>query len=85
MQRQQIRIGSNDHICSTIQRNFQKLVVLGITALAQRPRIQSLSREHGLTAYDAAYLDLAKTNDLPLATLDQDLIRACGKVVIELV
>jgi predicted nucleic acid-binding protein len=48
-------------------------------------RIQSLSREHGLTAYDGAYLDLAKTNDLPLATLDQDLIRACGKVVIELV
>ena len=48
-------------------------------------RIQSLSREHGLTAYDAAYLDLAKTNGLPLATLDEDLIRACGKVVVELV
>jgi len=48
-------------------------------------RIQSLSRVHGLTAYDAAYLDLAKTNGLPLATLDEDLIRACGKAVVELV
>ncbi len=48
-------------------------------------RIQSLSRKHGLTAYDAAYLDLAKTNGLPLATLDEDLIRACGKAVVELV
>ena len=39
-------------------------------------RIQSLSRAHGLTAYDAAYLDLALEGGLPLATLDEDLIRA---------
>jgi len=48
-------------------------------------RIQSLSREHGLTAYDAAYLDLAKTSNLPLATLDEALIRACGEAVVDLV
>jgi len=48
-------------------------------------RIQSLSREHGLTTYDAAYLDLAQTSNLPLATLDEALIRACGKAVVELV
>ena len=48
-------------------------------------RIQYLSREHGLTAYDAAYLDLAKTTALPLATLDEDLIRACAKAGVELV
>lgn len=47
-------------------------------------RIQSLSREHGLTPYDAAYLELAKTNGLPLATLDQDLIRACRKASVGL-
>jgi predicted nucleic acid-binding protein len=47
-------------------------------------RIQSLSREHGLTPYDAAYLDLAKVNGLPLATLDQDLIRASRKASVEL-
>jgi predicted nucleic acid-binding protein len=42
-------------------------------------RIQSLSREHGLTTYDAAYLDLAQSNGLPVATLDEDLIRACAR------
>jgi predicted nucleic acid-binding protein len=42
-------------------------------------RIQHLSREHGLTAYDAAYLDLALSSGLPLATLDKDLVRACKK------
>jgi predicted nucleic acid-binding protein len=40
-------------------------------------RIQTLSRQHGLTAYDAAYLDLALENGLPLATLDEALARAC--------
>ena len=42
-------------------------------------RIQSLSRDHGLTAYDAAYLDLSLDSGLPLATLDEDLCRACRK------
>jgi predicted nucleic acid-binding protein len=46
-------------------------------------RIQSLSREHGLTTYDAAYLDLAQTNGLPVATLDEDLIRACARTGVE--
>ncbi len=48
-------------------------------------RIQSLSREHGLTAYDAAYLDLAIESGLPLATLDEDLARACKKTRARLV
>ena len=48
-------------------------------------RIASLSRQYGLTAYDAAYLDLAQVNGLPLATLDEDLMRACRKASIELI
>ena len=48
-------------------------------------RIQSLSREHGLTTYDAAYLDLAQTNRLPVATLDEDLIRACARTGVALI
>ncbi len=48
-------------------------------------RIQHLSREHGLTAYDAAYLDLALDSRLPLATLDEDLVRACKKARARLV
>jgi predicted nucleic acid-binding protein len=48
-------------------------------------RIQRLSREHELTAYDAAYLDLALDSGLPLATLDEDLLRACRKTRVKLV
>ena len=48
-------------------------------------RIQRLSREHGLTAYDAAYLDLALESGLPLATLDEDLARASKKARVRLV
>lgn len=48
-------------------------------------RIQHLSREHGLTAYDAAYLDLALNGGLPLATLDEDLVRASKTARVRLV
>lgn len=41
-----------------------------------------LCREHGLTAYDATYLDLAMRRSLPLATLDDDLRRAAEKAGI---
>lgn len=61
------------------------IVLQELQADAVFDRIQYLSREHGLTAYDAAYLDLAQTTALPLATLDEDLIRACAKAGVELV
>jgi predicted nucleic acid-binding protein len=48
-------------------------------------RIQQLSRDLGLTTYDAAYLDLALDSGLPLATLDEDLVRACKKARARLV
>lgn len=35
-----------------------------------------LARAHKLTAYDAAYLELARRQSIPLATLDQALMRA---------
>jgi predicted nucleic acid-binding protein len=35
-----------------------------------------IARDHRLTVYDAAYLELAKRASIPLATLDTDLIRA---------
>ncbi len=37
-----------------------------------------LAERHRLTLYDAAYLELAKRRDLPLATLDTEL-RSAGK------
>ncbi len=48
-------------------------------------RIQRLSREHSLIAYDAAYLDLAVNSGLSLATLDDDLARASKKARVRLV
>jgi predicted nucleic acid-binding protein len=38
--------------------------------------VLALSRRHGLTAYDASYLELALRTGLPLATRDQELIAA---------
>lgn len=60
------------------------VVLAQVSAEAVFGRIQSLSREHGLTPYDAAYLDLAQTTGVPLATLDGDLIRACGNTGVRL-
>jgi predicted nucleic acid-binding protein len=39
-------------------------------------QIQSLAMAHGLSAYDASYLELAIRKDLPLATLDKPLTKA---------
>lgn len=38
--------------------------------------ILALGRQHGLSAYDAAYLELAKRIGAPLATLDRKLAQA---------
>jgi predicted nucleic acid-binding protein len=48
-------------------------------------QILGISRAHGLTAYDAAYLQLAGVHGLPVATLDEDLIEACNRTGIALV
>ncbi|MGH9581951.1 MAG: type II toxin-antitoxin system VapC family toxin [Bryobacteraceae bacterium] len=47
-----------------------------IPPIADFPRLQALCAAHQLTAYDVAYLDLAKRLSLPLATRDDDLERA---------
>ena len=44
-----------------------------------------LARHHKLTAYDAAYLELALREDVPLATLDSALIRAAKAEGIEVI
>jgi predicted nucleic acid-binding protein len=43
-----------------------------------------LAREHKLSAYDAAYLDLAIREGLPLATLDKGLKRAAVKAGVSI-
>ena len=47
--------------------------------------VLALGREQNLTAYDAAYLELARREGLPLATLDRDLREAAMRVGVPLV
>jgi predicted nucleic acid-binding protein len=42
--------------------------------------VHRLAVAHRLTSYDAAYLELAMRKKLPLATLDDELIRACNRI-----
>jgi predicted nucleic acid-binding protein len=46
--------------------------------------ILSLAREHGLSVYDAAYLELAMRRGLPLATLDDKLETAARAIGVPL-
>ncbi len=46
--------------------------------------VHRLAVEHGLSGYDAAYLELAIRKSLPLATLDEDLQKAARTAVVEL-
>jgi predicted nucleic acid-binding protein len=43
-------------------------------------RVLQLAQTHTLTVYDAAYLELAMREALPLATLDDDLLAAAQHV-----
>jgi predicted nucleic acid-binding protein len=42
------------------------------------PAVLAIARELGLTAYDAAYIELARRLSLPLASLDAKLRQACA-------
>jgi predicted nucleic acid-binding protein len=46
--------------------------------------VMALARDHGLTVYDAAYLELAGRLVIPLATLDRALADAAPAAGIEL-
>lgn len=43
----------------------------------------NLARRHKLSAYDAAYLELALRRGMPLATLDADLTKAARKTGVK--
>ena len=65
----------DDALLSTIEvllagMNIEESPACGIAELAR------LAGEHGLTAYDAAYLQVAVARGLPLATLDTPLAEA---------
>ena len=57
---------------------------MSLSAPASYDEVFSLAQEHGLTVYDAAYLDLAIQERPPLASLDGQLVRAAQKVGVPL-
>ncbi len=67
---------------------LEKLAGLGIAAdekISQYSLADTLqlSRTYNLSAYDASYLELALRLDIPLATLDEKLIKAARKAGVE--
>jgi predicted nucleic acid-binding protein len=46
-------------------------------------RLRALAQEHHLSAYDAAYLELAQRRGLGLATLDKNLIAAARRAGVQ--
>ncbi len=46
--------------------------------------VHELARSQGLSAYDAAYLELAMREGIPLATQDEDLRNAAGRAGVSL-
>ncbi len=55
-----------------------------LTAHQAFNRTMALSRIYKLTSYDAAYLEIAIREGLPIATLDKDLRKAAKKAGINL-
>ena len=64
---------------------INKLPILrDVTAIEfSMPFVLRLSREYALTIYDACYLELAVRLDLPLVSLDNDLIKAASAAGIK--
>lgn len=52
--------------------------------LAPVRQVLSLARAYHLSSYDAVYLDAARRNELPLATLDESLRKAAARAGVEL-
>ena len=68
---------------------IEELLNLPIEVVRAAPRTvlesqADLADRFGLTAYDAAYLDLALRNGSPLATQDKALSAAAGKAGVEI-
>lgn len=60
------------------------IVVAEAPDVARASALVALGRAHGLSAYDAAYLDLALREAIPLATRDTTLGAAARKTGVEI-
>ena len=60
---------------------------LGVTVdrAPDEATVLALARRHRLTVYDASYLELARREGIPLATLDTELAKAAGAEKLPLI
>ena len=64
---------------------FLSQLPIGLDSLPDDERVMTLARKHGLTFYDASYLELAEREGIPLATLDKELVTAARAEGVPLV
>jgi predicted nucleic acid-binding protein len=55
-----------------------------VIEMPRRDSVISLCRQFGISAYDAAYLALAREQSVPLATYDQRLRDACQRASVSI-
>jgi predicted nucleic acid-binding protein len=83
-----VRAEKKGLITATASLSFPTLIkslpidVDGQEAIDALDRVAPVARRYAVTAYDAAYLELAMRLDLPLATLDEDLAKAAKKAKV---
>jgi predicted nucleic acid-binding protein len=67
-------------------RQLQQLSIFSDSQTANRVFSDTLllARQHQLSSYDAAYLELALREGLPIASLDKDLLQAASSVDVPL-
>ena len=68
----------------TVQLENLPIAVDTLTANQVFGHTMSLAKAYRLSSYDAAYLELALRESLPLATLDRDLLKAARRSDIEI-
>jgi predicted nucleic acid-binding protein len=65
-------------------RNLARLPI-AVERAPEEAAVLTLARRHGLTVYDASYLELAKRRGAPLATLEMTLTQAAQRENIPLI
>lgn len=80
--RQRLRSKEVEEIISILE--AFPIEVVGYPDLPAVMRIYPLARRHHLSSYDAAYLELALREELPLVSLDKKLNAAAKKAAISL-
>lgn len=69
--RKRIKLRDSDEFLARLEKIPAQIASAGASQHTMR-----LSRLYGLTAYDAAYLEVAIRSGLPIATFDRELARA---------